>query len=613
MIVSIDIAANILDRGHVNLCLVQATPIRDRHVIEGDQPRGSTVRVLRDLLTGDASRHASPVLRELIPQVLPTIVLMPELAAGSPDWIHIDESVRSTARPLVLLVGFGATPGRWVLDWANRREAATSPTTREVAWNQGAQHGIAETRAVNGGWCWLHNFGGGTRCITFLKNHPEQSEEAVHFATLQYGNALLHLKFLDLDLFPLICADLVQPLTAGPDVAQSKLATFLQEDQETTRPILVAGLLMQREPSNFNWGIAIDSILQGVAPHRRVAFSCVNQAFGEPAADELVDRWRSLSGVFTRRTHLVKLQKGLPAGRPIIAGGIAGMLTRESAACVVAGAVAWPPYGPTTDAFVWHPDVYFPLNQDGIVSPTAPPRSKCTFELERFIDRFPSEPGWSPRVAAGLASIKQYLNASHSPTAQRVLDSILEGTERTAEHDCDLVGDHSVRSAIEESMHALAILVTLEGVDWQRNGNFDGQLQRADDTNLLVWRAPTLSGRAMRRALSRWMQLPGEHAHLIVIGEAARGTLAEGTVTVSRRDDLAEPPPSGLAVGADGALAAMAGDITEPRPSRSAACIRLARVADFYMEYAAADEPARLAALIGSLRTAAPRPRAEAP
>jgi hypothetical protein len=390
------------------------------------------------------------------------------------------------------------------------------------------------------------------------------------------GNSDLHLRFTDVDVFPIICADLLQPRTVGREVAQSKLETFLRREPDH-RPILITGSLLQNA-YNFNWEVAIDSIVNSVAPHRKTVLALANQATSIASADENVDRWRSMSGVFTRSSELRK-QSSLPAGRSLRTASIVGMVVRDSGPCVVAGPIAWPPYGPTSDKFVWHPEVLVPLEPTGIVSPIRLPGEIEATEICRFAKRYPSQPMWSPKVVTGLQAIQDHLANTNPPRARTILNSALSGVAAQCDSeyapcDPDDLGEPLANDAFQIALHALALLLTFDDLSWQRDENCGGQLRRAaDDTNILIWRDPVRHSRQMKRLLGLWMQMPGEHARLLIIGEGFRSQLDDGLLSRDRRDDVAEAPGSDQELGAIGGLAAAHEDVTVSRGSRVVACI----------------------------------------
>jgi hypothetical protein len=595
-----DVPAKLMVDGHVQLCIMQTPRIDQIDVIRTDQSRAENVSALRDLFNGRPGVHDVPVLRELVPQNQTTVVILPEYAAGSPDWYQIDEIVRSVTRPIVLIVGFGATPGKWVIDWHNRVVATGSPTARELTWDQNANP-IGNVLLVNGAWCWLHNFGFATTCLTFLKNHLEQSTEAVELASLQSGNTLLHLRFQDVDLFPMICADLVRPQSAGANVPISIIATFLKDQPNNGRRILVTGSLLQPKP-NINWEVAIDGIVNGIAPGRNSVLVLANQAVGSPVGDESVDKWRSISGVFTRFSDLQK-QASIPAGRTLKTAAAIGMIVRESGPCVTAGPIFWPPYGPITGQFVWHPGMSVPLRPAGIAHPVLLPKPISEAEVDRFTKRYPRKLDWSPRVETGLNIIRQQISSPIPPNSKVILNSSISGVgvfcdEKYFEFNPDELGTDPTNDSFQVAVHAIATLITINGIGWQRNENNAGQLKRpAENTNILVWRDPNRNSREMKRLLGTWMQTPGEHPKLIVVGEGYRSQLDEGLLVGDRRDNVSEAPPNSEDLGAIGTLAASIDDLTAPSGTREVACVCLHRVSEFYMNYEAANEGTRLAAL----------------
>ena len=181
--------------------------------IDGDLQRPPACTAMAHLLAG-GDDHNNAVLTHLAPGLNPAVVVAPEYAFGHADWAELDALVRHQNRPLVLIAGFGATAAGTVETWAQ----GAGDTARRLSWNpQAAQ--LSPVRPVNGAWCWIHGFGLDTTCVVFLKNHMEQGTELVALEWIQSGSHLLRVSFEDLDLFPLICADMVQTFADGDGTA----------------------------------------------------------------------------------------------------------------------------------------------------------------------------------------------------------------------------------------------------------------------------------------------------------------------------------------------------------------------------------------------------------
>jgi hypothetical protein len=189
--------AEILTEGKLQVCLMQLA--KSAESIVGDEARPGAVAAVENLLLGGGGHHG-PALAEMAPGPDPVLVIAPEFAFGSVDWTAIDSAVRHSARPIILIAGFGATQGQVLLDW----RAAVGPdvvTRRHFAWDQAGAAAIGAVRPVNGGWCWVHVPGDGTHCVVFLKTVAEQNFEAVELPALQFGQTITHLRFSDVDLF----------------------------------------------------------------------------------------------------------------------------------------------------------------------------------------------------------------------------------------------------------------------------------------------------------------------------------------------------------------------------------------------------------------------------
>ena len=109
----------VLDNKKLDLCLIQASA-PDFELVRGDKVRPDSVKVIQELLVGGGA-HQQPVLNEVLPRSIMTLVLMPEFAFGHDDWDELDSAVRTSQTPVILITGFGATMGETLCRWRTQR------------------------------------------------------------------------------------------------------------------------------------------------------------------------------------------------------------------------------------------------------------------------------------------------------------------------------------------------------------------------------------------------------------------------------------------------------------------------------------------------------------
>lgn len=578
----------------LNICLLQLPPAIDEALIDVSRPLA--VSVMRDLLVGGPN-HPQPALQQMIAGLGPVLIVAPEYALGSDDWAAVDEIVRQANRPLVLLTGFGATRGQAVLDW--EIGGAGEGTERHLGWPQDQQP-ISSVMRVNGGWCWIHDPNGTTHCITYLKNVLQQAFEAVAIPDIQTGDRFLHLRFNDLDLFPLICADLLQTAALNHTSPQARIQRMLM-NLANDRPTLVVGSLLQTG-FNQNWAVAIDSLLNTVLVGRSGIVLLCNVAHDVPATNEAQDKWRSLSGVFAPYHSMTHGQANLPAVRALNAQGVAGAVVRETHPSVTTGLVAWQPYNPVNGKFVWRGNMVSSINAQGISAPIMAAPSMAACEVARFLRRYPVDADTAPRLAIGTCEIGNQLRRSDPPAPETLLTSTLKGTVLGKGIDPDQIDTVEVISALKPGLHALATLKSIDGVEWQASPDMAGQLRiDAQDRHILVWRSPSGSPGAMRRDLAAWRLKEGAHPNLVVLGCTPLGNLRDGEIKDDRRDDISIAPTVGTDLSIGGSLASFAGDITAARGMRRVAGLGLSHVEEVYVDYDPVEDNERVATLLARI------------
>lgn len=591
---SVQVDSVLRPRGGLNLCLLQLTATVNEAL--NDLSRPTALNVLRNLLETKPD-GTGPALSAFAPAGDPVLIVAPEWALGSVDWNTVDALVRATNRSLVLVTGFGLPFGEAVIQW--HRASSEDGTVRHLAWDQ-TRSGISPTMRVNGGWCWIHEPNGQTHCITYLKNALQQSYEAVVLDDVQPHDTLLHLRFNDLDLFPLICADLLRPAGQDQNSPQARIRRKL-ESLNNDRPALIVGSLLQ-SGYNQNWGIAIDSLLNQVLAGRRGIVALCNVAHDVPVADESDDKWRSLSGVFASFTEMPHGQKNLPAARSLNAQGTVGAVVRGTHPAVTAGIIYWPPYNPVNSLLIWRGNVVCPIQSVGITLPITSVPNKVTYEIERFLRRYPPDTGAAPRLRVGIAEIEEYLHTNPLADSSAMLNAILEGTDSGKKVDPDAIADPEVISALRAGLHALATLKSVEGIDWQESRGATGQLiVRSLNRHLLIWRSHKESPRALRRILGEWRDSGGPHPHLVVLGATPLGDLADGEFHPDRRDSFITFPKGNTDLRAGGSLAPVSGDIGALRGMRRVAGLGLSKAAAVYADYVAAEDDDRVEELLAQI------------
>jgi hypothetical protein len=592
----VDVAYGLLTNGELSVCLLQLPKAVEEALTDSTRP--VAVNALRDLLNGGPN-HPVPALQQLMPGGGPVLVVAPEYALASGDWQVVDTIVRESNRKVVLLTGFGATAGQAILDWSAADVA--EGTQRHLAWRQD-QNPISGAMRVNGGWCWIHEPGDATHCIVYIKNVLQQAFEAVNIPDLQTGVTILHLRFNDLDVTPVVCADLIQPAaqnTASPQARIRQMLNALPND----RPALVVGSLLQLD-FNQNWAIAIDSLLNVVLAGRSGAVALCNVAHDAPVANEDHDKWRNLSGVFAPYGAMTQGQASLPAVRPLNAHGVAGAVVRQTLPIATAGLVAWPPYNPINGMFVWRGNMVCEIRNDGLLAPitTAPTIAAC--EIVRFLRRHAASNGTAPRLQTGIQELSGHLKGPDQPSPAALLQMTLRGTDTRKFAEPDQLNDPEIVSALKSGLHALATLKSIPEIGWQPSRGEMGQLRIvAQDRNVLVWRSPNDTPRTMRRQLAAWQLSVGDHPYLVVFGSTPTGDVSDGAIEEDRRDDISLAPGLSADPSVGGSLANRAGDITLAKVPRNVACLGLAHIASVYTDYDAAEDAQRVAELLRRIDT----------
>jgi len=515
------------------LCLVQPAP-PTKEAIVGDQSRKSPVETIRDLLAASVGKPAT--LRNLSGPV--PFVLLPELTFGSEDWQEIDGLIRGWSGNLVLIAGFGATPGRWLLDWVGE----CGDTTRKLAIN--SESDIAPSDTYNGGWCWIQRASSQTTCVAFLKNFLTGAERDI---VTGMGEASLMIRFSDLLLFPTICADLISDEAAPPRNRIIEAVTAASAGLK----VLVTGSLLQKSPWDQDWQIALNRVTDGCGARRdAVIVALANHAFHIPQQDEDKDRWRSLSGIYTAPANQPRWgAKPEVATRKIKSGLIAGVALRRSQPSVVFGSVEWPPFDTTTSGkFLWNNGQWRHVGPGGRITEPIPPvhgREPTGHELARFLDRNKPKGTVSQTLLGGLRKLRACLECEDCFKAELLAGSCLHGIAAPVPSlDPD---DHfpkpDVAKKLERTLHAFAYLAARsDQVEWQQRGDPHGQLHWSEQKlNLLLWETDE-TRRVFWRLLDKWLEETSDHLPLMVIAKTGGSPVPPGLYVSDRRANFTTSP-----------------------------------------------------------------------
>jgi len=574
---------SILDNNKLDICLVQ-TPAPDFSLIKADQTRPLPVKVVQDLLVGGAE-HVQPVLTELLPRTKMTLILMPEFAFAHEDWDELNSAIRASVNPVILIAGFGATVGGALLKWRDE----PSDTFRHWGWNES----ISNIKVVNGGWCWVHQPGYRTDCFVWMKNVAEQRVEAVHLQNMQFGHEVLHLRFNDLSIFPVICADLLDSLNTNGST-QEKISKAIAVDQRPNTPVLITGSLWQLG-YNRNWEVAIGNILHHVVKDRPAAVVLCNIAHDDPQSLESSDKWRSMSGVFVKFDDLPRCQQHLHAGRALETASMSGVVIRDSRPCLVGGKVSWRPYNPVAGQFLWHSDVLCLINDHGVDLLSSTNNTTIRCEVKRNLRRFPSSKDWDPRVARGISDFVSKSEVFPELFLERLVAYILEGLSKGATFKPDLLHENE---SYREGIYALAALKTLDNADWLMEEDQDGHLVSSGVVNMLVWNERRRTYKFVRRQVEEWLEAPIPHPNLIIFSCGA-GDVKEGEVFIGLRSNISAPSPEIL--GLDNEFFGGVNNISGPKIIRRAALYSVDKVSAMYKDFVpseAADRASELQSVI---------------
>lgn len=515
---------SVLQLSKARVCTVQ-TSGPTAEVISADAARPAAVRTASDLLQVHGGRTR---LTDILGDDRPPIVVFPEYTFGSPDWVALDQVVRNFPGPLLLFVGFGATPSNWLTTWA-AGQSAESPTIRTLIENP------LPDQIYNGGWCWIKSGANATpECVAYFKGFAEQNIEEVNL-DVSVGSRTLVLEFPDLVIIPAICADLLCTQNDGP-----KQTIINAAEGYNAKSVLVIGSLYQAlKPAAFGaWGASVAELCNADA----TVILC-NHAQDKPLYSEPQDSWRSISGIYTKGSADLAAETGSKGTRPHVLGAVSAMMVRRTHPVVTLGYVLFPPYGAQSGKHLWPSKAVIRIRDDGALDPDQISFKEYDYELERFTLRLPLPDPRHPMLEAGIKIYPTHLSSHAAPRANVFVSQGLKGVLPDDE------GGLPPADKIMEAEAALSHVVFCSGfllasgtVAWQPEEAIAGQLKWSDGSaNILVWYDAQRLPHSVRLALQAWADQGGSHPPLHVIVGTAGGDVKPGLIEPKKRTNFTQP------------------------------------------------------------------------
>jgi len=561
---SVSIDLKCLTGGGLWVSVIQDSPV-NVDAIKSDSDRPKLVSSIRELLQGEGGSGTPGKLDDEITGQECSLLVAPEYSFGSSDWTVIDKLVRQRASSLILIAGFGATPGAWLESWCQEGDCTTE---RIQGWSDSFKP--SSQKRYNGGWCWVHSGNGHTRCIVFLKNHLEQRDELDVVEDIDSGREIVRVELDDLILFPLICADMLQTSTDRSDV-MSRIQASL-EDEGSNKKRLVVGSLLQGTPHHPAWQNAIGRALGAIGEQLGLVV-LANHAVSEKGACEEEDKWRALSGVFAvGQRHLDR--KPMPQIRRLQNARYSGVVIRSNDPCLATGKIRWDEsHG--SGRYLWLARQILRVGADGgLTTEESAPLS--VYEVRRRIRRSARVESQVPGGKEGLLRVEAKLEDSE--LADTIVASLVHGV--TALDQGLPLGDNCpdnlglIEVPLLRGLVALGLLGGSAECTWSSGARQMGALTLSSGKiRLLVWSDPRRSAGQIMRALEVWSQEPGAKPSLLAIVLGQTGTPNEGFVSATSRTDVSQP------FSAEGTR-----DILHAQSVRTVMCAALPRLENVYEE-----------------------------
>lgn len=502
--------------------------------IQANAARPDHVATVRAIL----APNTNPGLASTLKNGTPSVLLCPEYAFGLDDFDALDTAVRGWTSPLIQICGFGAVDGSVLNAWLAEGVEGTS---RIAGWSE--NDGPAPDRTYNGGWVWIHKPGVSTRCIVYLKNFPEARHEVCLLERFDVGRDMIAIRCNDLVIFPQICADLICATNACP---VDRLRQWIEAQGKQKPRILVAASLLQADPSHEIWQSAIDKVC-AVSPS--IILALANVAIDKLKNNELEDRWRSLSGVFTSKASYRSEQAPLSPARNLgTHATLSGLLVRDTAPCAVTGLVRWE-YGADHGRHLWRALAWWRVSTVGAISNSDQLCTRHAYELERFA-RLRKFGAHERSGADAMTSVREHIASGEPPIAKSLIHSLIERIATDAE---DAAPDAlREQPTLSPSMVALGLVKNGTNLDWNVQSAGDGQLREPEGSKeFRVWFPPDSYPREIEIALGSIAQSPGLGSELIVFAKSGLGSVRGQRIVPNARSRITQPvaTPGRSAVG----------------------------------------------------------------
>jgi hypothetical protein len=475
-----------------NSCLpvCVAKPPKRVDQIDADQSVPAIVAFARAILEAPAGGH-SPLSTWVSTRA--GLVVFPEYTFSSSDVGVLDALVRTSHGKLIVLAGFGAVRGSALQDLLNQGCIAA--------------------------WCWIHEGAGATRCFIFAKNFIDQVGEISGVQNLMTIHSVLKVETDDFVLYPLICSDLISEEPDSPRV-RIRRSTGSPPNSKNT---LLCTLSCNSAPESRRWRAAIDDAVSLNQQGAVLLFA--NQAVTEPKAEEELDRWRCLTGVFVSQSRMGQPRLPLPQFRYVeTEAAAAGLILRCPDEGVAVGAIRWDLHGSSTGLHTWEPIVRLRL----IANDWEPIEwSIGNYETRRYLhrrretilSRFPKAAG---PIGASLTQWSQ--STSEREVTPRLWPELLDGPKPPVPPTSpDAL--HQDSAVLDLAMAALAAVQSSTQGPSLFEGPERGQLVWSG-TELRIWRSPRFSEDQMLDRLCEIALHGGHDARLVFI---ARGN-NEGSI-----------------------------------------------------------------------------------
>jgi hypothetical protein len=526
------------------LYLAQTPPPSAVQIFQREAAHG-LMPFLESLFQNDPVSGGPSRLETMAPSPADTaIILIPECAVTMANWERVDELVRGLARTAIVIAGLGYASSAELKAWKEDRSVTESATERIFGFNERDALGTPNM-LFNTACSWVHYADGRTRCVVSLKNFLEQREEALKEEGLEEGCELLCLTAPDIVIYPLICAEFT--CTREGDRPLDRVARDIPRRVDG-RKVLIAGLAYQNNEVHTLWQRGIYAAT-GAARGVPVIAAIVNNALWFSHPDEMMDKWRCLTGVYVDKSHLLS-QKSLPPVRCLADDStVFGVLARTNMPGVFSGKLSWD-FGRGGTQFIWRANRRSLASPDGmLLEPDLGDAYRD--ELYRAIRRFSPLPAtvadedqnqnenlMARNEQAALDKIDNHLDSHVQPDAKRLVCTVLHGLRADMEGEEDdpdtLFNNHE---HLIRGFRAIGSIKRMGIIRWQQDTSQEGQLvDSTGKVNILVWSDPDNGRMAISRTVEIWSsELPGK-SPLLVLAEGNGGEFEmEGMVNVAGR------------------------------------------------------------------------------